>query len=413
VVSGRRALVIGTQCASLAGLSFLPQAARDLHEVLRDPTLGNCHKAQLLLDPTVLELDAAVEEAVRTASDNEESMIIAIIGHGEYADEDFYVMAQDSSCPANSARAYLLAQRIKEAVREYSLLDGLILLLDTCHAGIGAAQAAQHWVRTIGAAGRRFKVLTASDERTAAGGCFSRSLAAVLRKGHLDCGDRIRCSDLKPILTAACPHQTAQYLSFDGDRAVRYGDDASWLAHNAARASSVLDSTTSAIMAELTRWYVPTPAFAGTVRRLTRRSRCVTVTGPGGSGKSTLLAALATERLVDAVAFPAEADSPDLAATVLARQLTGSAPDAPTTVPEFENLLRTLTGRRVRSASPSTPRLPRRASCRGCRPVPGSRTSKWSPLPSTGATSSSAPRDDGNWPTTSAGAPYPRRKRHR
>ena len=33
----RRILVIGSQCASLPPLSFLPQAAMDLHAVMTDP----------------------------------------------------------------------------------------------------------------------------------------------------------------------------------------------------------------------------------------------------------------------------------------------------------------------------------------------------------------------------------------
>src|SRR5512147_215396 len=38
----RRILVIGSQCACLPQLSFLPRAAEDLYAVMTDPDLGGC-----------------------------------------------------------------------------------------------------------------------------------------------------------------------------------------------------------------------------------------------------------------------------------------------------------------------------------------------------------------------------------
>jgi hypothetical protein len=37
------------------------------------------------------------------------------------------------------------------------LLDGLVLLIDTCHAGVAAEQAGQRWVHVVGQACRRFE----------------------------------------------------------------------------------------------------------------------------------------------------------------------------------------------------------------------------------------------------------------
>ncbi|MEV6913024.1 hypothetical protein [Amycolatopsis sp. NPDC051071] len=64
---------------------------------VRRPALGACDTAGLLLDPTVQELDSVIEQAVRAASESEDTLIIAVLGHGEYAGDDFYVMVRDSS----------------------------------------------------------------------------------------------------------------------------------------------------------------------------------------------------------------------------------------------------------------------------------------------------------------------------
>ncbi|SMD25176.1 AAA family ATPase [Kibdelosporangium aridum] len=321
-VAGRRALVVGSQCDTLPGLSFLPGIAHDLHAVLADPAIGACDHAELLIDPTVAQLDSAIDRAVQMASEAEETLILAVVGHGEYVSEDFYVMARDSACPANSARAYLLGQRIKEAVREYSMLDGLVVLIDTCHAGLGAAQAAEHWVRVIGSAGRRFEVLTATDDRTAADGCFTRALTAILRKGQPRSSSHLRCADLKRLIADHCPKQTAQHLAFDSNRAVPYSDEALWLARNSVR--SAMDDLTDAIITDLTRSCVLTRPVRHLARAVASEDRLVTISGPAGSGKSTALAYLAKalgRRFVNAVVFPAERDSPDDIAVKIARQL--------------------------------------------------------------------------------------------
>ncbi|MGH3623203.1 MAG: FHA domain-containing protein, partial [Sciscionella sp.] len=195
-MGGRLLLGIGSQCDGLPRLSFLPGVAEEVSEVLLDPRIGDCAPATadgraLLVDPTFVELDDAVTTAFQRASEEEATLFVSVIGHGEYNTDDFYLMAKDSSYPPSSRNAFHLAQRMKELLTHYSMLDGLVLLLDTCHAGIGAEQAARRWVKIVGQAGRRFEVLTASDERTAADGCFSRTLARVLRSGVDRFGERL------------------------------------------------------------------------------------------------------------------------------------------------------------------------------------------------------------------------------
>ena len=49
-------------------------------------------------------------------------------------------------------------QLIKELHREHSNVDGLVVLLDTCYAGVGAADAAAKWVTELRGT-LRFEVL--------------------------------------------------------------------------------------------------------------------------------------------------------------------------------------------------------------------------------------------------------------
>jgi len=303
-------LVIASQCASLNLLSFLPEAAKDVAEALLDPEVGGCVPAladgrRMLVDPTMVELDDAVAEAFERASEDEATLFIALVGHGDYADDDFYFLTKDTTDPVNSRNSFLLAQRIKELLGRYSLLDGLVILLDTCHAGIAAQQAATRWIRIVGEAGKRFEVLTASDERTAADGCFSRSLAKILRAGRPELGERVRCPDLKRVIGGLCPTQTAVHLSFDGVRTVEKGDEGLWLALNNSDVwRPLLGHPAAAEIERLNSDYWPTPELGKVVGHLLTGARYVQVRGMPGSGASSLVAALARPAVAEQVIPP-------------------------------------------------------------------------------------------------------------
>jgi hypothetical protein len=101
-MSQRRILVIGSQCEALGELkrlACLPQAAQDLYAVMVDPERGACVSAidgsGLLLDPTVEAVKDAIEKAYLHAAEDEATLFIAYIGHGEGADDDFYLMPRD------------------------------------------------------------------------------------------------------------------------------------------------------------------------------------------------------------------------------------------------------------------------------------------------------------------------------
>ncbi|MBP2324540.1 hypothetical protein JOF56_004925 [Kibdelosporangium banguiense] len=338
----RRALVIASQCEGLNLLSFLPDAASDVATALLDPAVGGCVPAlperPMLVDPTVGELDDAITEAFARASEDEATLFIALVGHGEYTDDDFYFLTKDTKLPPSSRTAFMLAQRVKELLAEHSMLDGLVLLLDTCHAGIAAQQAAGRWIKIVGQAGRRFEVLTASDERTAANGCFSRQLVQVLRSGHPKLGERLRCPDMKTVLASLCPMQTAVHLAFDGRREIETGDEGLWLAMNSSeawRGSPAADNPASTEIDRLTRDYTPPHALASLVSIILSGTTFVAVNGPAGSGKSSMIAALARPsvaerfvppKLMDAVLFLSATDTAERIAAELARQLSRSVP---------------------------------------------------------------------------------------
>ncbi|MET0235901.1 MAG: AAA family ATPase [Kibdelosporangium sp.] len=349
----RRALVIASQCEGLNLLSFLPGAASDVATALLDPAVGGCVPAlperPLLVDPTIDELDDAITAAFARASEDEATLFVALVGHGEYTDEDFYFLTKDTKLPPSSRTAFMLAQRVRELLAEHSMLDGLVLLLDTCHAGIAAQQAAGRWIKIVSQAGRRFEVLTASDERTAANGCFSRQLVQVLRSGHPKLGERLRCPDMKTVLSALCPMQTAVHLAFDGRREITAGDEGLWLAMNSAeawRGSPAADNPAAAEIDRLTRDYEPPHGLSALVSNLLSGTSYVAVTGPAGSGKSTTIAALARPsvaervippRLMDAVLFLSATDTAERITTELARQLSKNVPQFADAAAEYQD----------------------------------------------------------------------------
>jgi hypothetical protein len=118
-VSERRILVIGSQCDALSRLDFLPQAARELYQVMIDPERGACVSALeeegLLIDPSVQGTKQAIKRAYQRAAKDEATLFIAYIGHGERADDEFYLLPRDADNPPDSDTAVHLTNLIKEA----------------------------------------------------------------------------------------------------------------------------------------------------------------------------------------------------------------------------------------------------------------------------------------------------------
>jgi hypothetical protein len=145
-MSERRVLVIGSQCRELNPLSFLPVAAEELYAVLTTPDLGGCVPALseggLLLDPAVAEAKAALRTAFTRTSQDEATLLLAYIGHGTSVYDDFYLLPVDALATPDSDSGIHLVQVIRELYGRHSFVDGLVVLLDTCYAGVAAAGAA-------------------------------------------------------------------------------------------------------------------------------------------------------------------------------------------------------------------------------------------------------------------------------
>ncbi|MGR6962856.1 tetratricopeptide repeat protein [Geodermatophilus sp. URMC 61] len=314
-MAGRRALVIGSQCQQLGELSFLPRLAEELYAVLTDPLLGGCEPALPaqpgpLLNPSRAELEQALGDAFAGAREAEASLFLTFLGHGEVGfpgdgvtgGKDFYLLPYDCPTPQQPTMgsAWLLGQGLRELMRDHDTIDGLVVLVDACHAGEGALDVTERVARVAAAAGTRFEMATATDDRTAADGCFTRGVIELLRNGDPAMGSRMACRDIRARII--CRGQVPQWLAYDGrhlsddDPA---GDASLWLAPNVAHrpARIPLAGTRAADTVEyLTAGFEPPALLEGLLVRA-RRNRCVTVSGPAGSGKSTLLAALARPEL--------------------------------------------------------------------------------------------------------------------
>ena len=337
----RRVLVIGSQCAVMPRLSFLPDLATELYAVLTDPQLGACLPALpgggLLHDPDRKQVDA-LEEAFTRADRDEAMLLVALLGHGIARGDDFYYLSVDAPGRGRSETDVHLSQQLKELLRDSADLNGLLVLLDACHAGVAAQQAAARWGEVgLGRQDRRYELLSASADGPAYRGDFTRTLVRVLRSGVPAASGTVDARYLRGPLQEGAGAQQPQRVTIDGGGWAQTGDEGLWLAYNAAQRG--VDDTAASLavhdrVTELTAYLQPTPTLDALVAAA-QEHRCVVVTGPRGSGKSTLAAALtrpAAARghvpagLAQAVTFGARSGTLATLAAALAGQLTDTVP---------------------------------------------------------------------------------------
>ncbi len=304
--SNRRLLVIGSQCEALGEgyrLKFLPRAAEELYTVMTDPDLGQCLPARpeggLLIDPTVAAVKTAIREAFRRASDDGSTLLLVFIGHGTYVGNDYFFLPLDAASAPDPDSGIHVVQQIDYAYRAHPSIDGLVLLVDTCHSGLAAKRAAAQWVgeyrRGEEAARKlRFEILTASaPDREAWDGCFTHTVTHCLRQGLDDVPtEELRCQDVERIVRRKCmPRQLPQFLAFTPSVPV-VSDAGLWLARNVARSRPAWAGTWAGDeIARLTADFQPTPMLERAVAA-SGAHRSVALVGVAGTGKSTLAAAL-------------------------------------------------------------------------------------------------------------------------
>jgi len=298
----RFSLVIASQ-ATGQNLPTLPQAARELDTVLRDPQLGSCKAAlpdgrSLLLDQDTWTTMTAVADAVERAQEG--LLILAWIGHGTVSNDDFYVLPHGST-EAQLGRPdgpYHLPQQLKELLAGRSRL-GLILLIDACVSGAGVAQAAAEWTSLDQDLRRRFQALSAANMDESAWDCsFSRTIAALLRTGHIALDRHLVCRDLKRAAELTERRQQPALVSLDGLK----DDSELWVANNAAltqKSLPVLSGDLDGLRRALMHFRLTPPLEQ--VVTASRAHRYVVVRGPAGFGKTTVMGALTRSEVAPAV----------------------------------------------------------------------------------------------------------------
>uniref|UniRef100_UPI002AD250D6 tetratricopeptide repeat protein n=1 Tax=Frankia sp. Cr1 TaxID=3073931 RepID=UPI002AD250D6 len=303
------------QCEALGDLSFLPTLAQELYAAFTDPLVGGCGSALgdqpgLVLNPTLSDMAARVMTAFRFAHDNGSALFLAFVGHGQVGFDgstatglsDFYLLPYDCADPdrPSTDNAWLVGQRLRELLRDHDQIDGLVVLLDACHSGQAAVEVAHGVASVAMAAGSRFDLLTATDDRPAADGCFTRALTELLHAGHAGRGAWIGCQDAHDLIT--CRGQSPQRSTFDGHRVTDEGDPGLWLAPNRQRAPGRIPppGDPAGAMADDLTTGLETPRMVEGLLARASRARWLAVVGPAGSGKSTLLSALARPELTRA-----------------------------------------------------------------------------------------------------------------
>ncbi|MGW1180955.1 vWA-MoxR associated conflict system protein [Streptomyces drozdowiczii] len=238
----RHVLVVGAQCTAMGRLSRLEKAARELHSVLTDPALGACvprtgEHGSLLVSATLTTDDVrnAVHEAVRCAREDNAVLVVALLGHGFTPPQqtDLYYMVAGSTT-GSTMSALNVGQLLTEAVDEPGV-EGVIALVDTCHAAGGMPDAG----RITGGvrAGRaRLSVVTASAaDQTARGMRLTFALAKVLRNGIAGAGASLYADGLLVrSLRSRIKGQAVGRFEYDNDPFVAEG---LWLARNVRSAA--------------------------------------------------------------------------------------------------------------------------------------------------------------------------------
>jgi hypothetical protein len=327
----RRALVVGSQCDALSNLDFLPDYAESLYAVLTDPNLGGCQSALpgrsgLVLDPTRAETEEMIERAFESASAAGDMLLLALIGHGWGERERFYFLAKDSPFPPTFRSAVRLAEFLSDLWGRHSAIDGLLLLVDTCYAGVAGLGTATVLGRELSLI-TRYEVLTASGT-DAYDGCFTRVLVQTLRKGlRKGKGETVLCRHVTAVLDQECiKKQVSDHFSR------KPNDESMFLARNVAPARTRRPWERSShweTLDALTRWFQPTTALKELVE-FTQTRRAVVVIGAAGSGKSALVAVLARPEMtakavpkgfVQAIVFLTATSQMEILAKSLSTQL--------------------------------------------------------------------------------------------
>ncbi|KAA8877319.1 ATP-binding protein [Nocardia colli] len=335
-MSGRMALVVGSECDALPRLGCVEELATALYSKLNE--FGGWESAWSrpgpLLSPSATELISALEAAFAAAAKCQATLLISFVGHGVATGaENYYLMARDSRFPPASSHALHLVQVLSEQLDQHRV-DGLIVLVDACEAQDGVVGATRRLTDRVDLAAQRMELLVASGRHSAYDGCFTRTMLAVFEHGLPARGENLLPVYLLDPLQTGCP------LQVPGHFGVAYGGDPGlWLVPNISRRD---DAVWNRPMAGLVDALTDGVIVTDTLRRCvvdvynTTHLRLRGVIGLAGSGKSTLLSLLIrpnvlgrghfTADYVAAAAFVSIATSMESLSEELSQQLSRRIP---------------------------------------------------------------------------------------
>jgi hypothetical protein len=293
------------------------------------------------------ELKTAVREAVSRASEAAATLVFAFIGHAETRADvhspPLFLLPTDGSATApGTDTAYKIGDRLSE-LDGLPSLDGLILILDTCHAGRGVQDVIRSSLDLK--AQVRLELLAGTFLREAREGCFSQSLIQLMERGLPGfSGDYLDIRQAANVAAETCTKKQDPPVYIGSGFGKNSSDPGLWITRNVASPEywPLSGTAEGAHAVALTTSFQATHDLDKVVHALGDQ-HVVVVQGGAGTGKSCLIAALARPELVpdlprkylSAVAFTAL--TPDLAdlAQSLHRQLA-LIPGFPEAVATYE-----------------------------------------------------------------------------
>lgn len=305
--------MVGSQCAELSQLTFIDHLPHRLDSALRQRGRWENPPGQVgpLLNPTVLELKAAVQGAFKAADQAGATLLLAFVGHGITTSAGrFRFLAVDS--PADSpglGNSFDVAAEISDRLENPGDIDGLVVLVDACESGDAVKAAAAQWPALLQSSGRL--ELLAASAGNAYMGCFTEAILSTFSTGLTKGGDNLRCADLVQPISMGCLRQAPQHLAYTvgAPSSPVGGDPGLWLVPNIARIDDAVAGRPSAgLVDQLTNHLALTSTLLGTLEKVldADSARLRVLSGPAGCGKSTVMALLIRPSLTDALDITAD-----------------------------------------------------------------------------------------------------------
>ncbi|MEU3885248.1 hypothetical protein [Streptomyces sp. NPDC029041] len=231
----RRLLVIAPQCPDLGLLEGLEEAADSLHTALMDRRLGGCEPADpggtsLLTGASVgqAQIESAVRDAAERAGRAGAVLVLAFVGHGSTLGglPRLFLMAGDSR--ADSPTTVVDVGGLLARALDTPGVEGVIALVDTCHAGGATPDIAVLGAGVRKGATKLSLLMSVGVNEDAYGLAFTHGLVDVLRDGVPSAGEFLSAEDVRHAVNAAA-NTGARVVVSDGDPFGRHP----WIARNA------------------------------------------------------------------------------------------------------------------------------------------------------------------------------------